>query len=59
MGWFIFVIILIYLVTRPASSGKPRRRNTFTGGTDTDTDNDYFNDYLEMDLMTDGEINGR
>lgn len=59
MGWFLFVIFLIYLISRTPAGSTKSTGTVNTGTTYTDPEDDYFNDYLEMDLMSDGELNGR
>ena len=59
MGYLLFAIFLIYLVCKAPAANNTHTGTGNTSPIDSGSDDDYFSDYLEMDYMSDGEINGR
>ena len=59
MWYLLFATFLIYLVCKAPAANNTRTGTGNTSPIDTGSDDDHFSDYLEMDYMSDGEINGR
>ena len=59
MGYLLFAIFLIYFLCKAPAADNTHTGTGNTSPIDSGSDDDYFSDYLEMDYMSDGEINGR